>query len=130
MSQRRADGSAGDADYGAIGGVYPDYRKPDPRIGQYILDALGDARTVLNVGAGAGAYEPGDLDVTAVEPSAVMRSQRPPGAAPVVDAVAEKLPFGDDSFDAAMAVLSDHHWTDHARGLAEMRRVARRRVLL
>jgi SAM-dependent methyltransferase len=84
---------------------------------------------VLNVGAGAGAYEPADLEVTAVEPSEVMRAQRPPGAAPVVDASAEALPFPDDSFDAAMAVLSDHHWSDHARGLAEMRRVSRRRVL-
>jgi SAM-dependent methyltransferase len=85
---------------------------------------------VLNVGAGAGAYEPPDLDVTAVEPSEVMRAQRPPGAAPVVDATAELLPFPDDSFDAAMAVLSDHHWTDHERGLDELRRAARRRVVL
>jgi SAM-dependent methyltransferase len=92
--------------------------------------ALGDARTVLNVGAGAGSYEPADLEVTAVEPAAVMRAQRPPGAAPVVDAHAEDLPFADDSFDAAMAILSDHHWPDHARGLAELRRVARRRVVL
>jgi SAM-dependent methyltransferase len=85
---------------------------------------------VLNVGAGAGSYEPADLEVTAVEPSAVMRAQRPPRAAPVVDARAEELPFADDSFDAAMAILSDHHWEDHARGLAELRRVARRRVVL
>jgi SAM-dependent methyltransferase len=85
---------------------------------------------VLNVGAGAGAYEPADLEVTAVEPSAVMRAQRPPGAAPVVDARAEELPFSDRSFDAAMAVLSDHHWSDHERGLAELRRVARLRVAL
>jgi SAM-dependent methyltransferase len=85
---------------------------------------------VLNVGAGAGSYEPPDLDVTAVEPSAVMRAQRPPGSAPVIDARAEELPFPDASFDAAMAVLSDHHWDDRARGLAELRRVARRRVVL
>jgi SAM-dependent methyltransferase len=104
-------------------------RREDPRIAARIRAALGDARTLLNVGAGAGAYEPADLDVVAVEPSEVMRSQRPPGAAPAVDAAAEALPFADGSFDAAMAVLSDHHWTDHDRGLAEMRRVARRRVL-
>jgi SAM-dependent methyltransferase len=85
---------------------------------------------VLNVGAGAGSYEPPDLEVTAVEPSAVMRAQRPPGAAPAVDARAEELPFEDNSFDASMAVLSDHHWEDHERGLAELRRVARRRVVL
>ncbi|MEA2363561.1 MAG: hypothetical protein QOD71_2706 [Thermoleophilaceae bacterium] len=85
---------------------------------------------MLNVGAGTGSYEPADLEVTAVEPSAVMRAQRPAGAAPVVDAGAEALPFADDSFDAAMAILSDHHWEDHARGLAELRRVARRRVVL
>ncbi|HKP20826.1 MAG TPA: class I SAM-dependent methyltransferase [Thermoleophilaceae bacterium] len=84
----------------------------------------------MNVGAGAGSYEPEDLDVVAVEPSEVMIAQRPEGGAPVVRAVAEALPFEDGSFDAAMAVLSDHHWPDRARGLAEMRRVARRVVLL
>jgi SAM-dependent methyltransferase len=104
-------------------------RREDPRIAARIRSALGDARTVVNIGAGAGAYEPADLDVTAVEPSQVMRAQRPPGAAPVIDAAAEALPFADGSFDAAMAVLSDHHWGDHDRGLAEMRRVARRRLL-
>src|SRR5215208_3122042 len=116
--------------YDTLGVGYAAVRQEDPRLAARIRAALGDARSVLNVGAGAGAYEPGDLDVTAVEPSAVMRSQRPPGAAPVLDAVAEQLPFADDSFDAAMAVLSDHHWHDHAGGLAEMRRVARRRVVL
>lgn len=105
-------------------------RREDLRLAARIRAALGDVRTLLNVGAGAGAYEPADLDVTAVEPSAVMRAQRPPGAAPVVDAHAEHLPFADDSFDAAMAILSDHHWNDHDRGLAELRRVARRRVVL
>jgi SAM-dependent methyltransferase len=104
-------------------------RREDPRIAARIRAALGDARTLLNVGAGAGAYEPADLDVTAVEPSAVMRGQRPPTAVPAIDASAEALPFADGSFDAVMAVLSDHHWSDHGRGLAEMRRVARRRVL-
>jgi SAM-dependent methyltransferase len=87
-------------------------------------------RSVLDVGAGTGSYEPRDLDVTAVEPSQVMRAQRPADAAPAIDARAEALPFPRDSFDAAMVVLSDHHWSDHERGLAELRRVARRRVVL
>jgi SAM-dependent methyltransferase len=132
LLQRRAgrDNPGIDSTYDTIGVGYTRVRREDPRIAARIRDALGDARTVLNVGAGAGAYEPGDLDVIAVEPSAVMRAQRPLGAAPVIDASAEALPFSDDSFDAAMAVLTDHHWTDHARGLAEMRRVARRRVVL
>jgi len=90
---------------------------------------LGDARTVVNVGAGIGAYEPRDLDVVAVEPSETMIAQRPEGAAPVVRALAEELPFEDGRFDAAMAVLSDHHWSDRARGIAEMKRVARRVVV-
>ncbi|MFD9894791.1 class I SAM-dependent methyltransferase [Amycolatopsis sp. NPDC059027] len=125
MMQRRADGSAGDADYAAIGGVYTDYRKPDPRIGAHILDALGDARTVLNVGAGAGAYEPADREVTAVEPSASMREKRPAHLPPAVDAVAEKLPFGDRSFEGAMTTFSVHQWKDLGAGLAELRRVTR-----
>jgi SAM-dependent methyltransferase len=115
--------------YDAIGGSYTGTRAEDPRIAAAIHAALGDARTVLNVGAGAGAYEPRDREVTAVEPSAVMRAQRPPGAAPCVDARAEALPFPDGAFDAAMAVLSDHHWTDRAAGLRELRRVARRAVV-
>jgi SAM-dependent methyltransferase len=94
-----------------------------------ITAALGDAATVMNVGAGTGSYEPGDRVVVAVEPSAVMIDQRPRGAAPVVRAVAEDLPFADDSFDAAMAVLTVHHWLDVAAGLAEMSRVARRLVV-
>ena len=85
---------------------------------------------MVNVGAGAGSYEPGDREVTAVEPSATMIAQRPPGAAPVLKAKAEDLPFEDGSFDAAMAVLTVHHWGDLDRGLAEMRRVARRRIVL
>lgn len=83
----------------------------------------------MNVGAGAGAYEPAGLEVVAVEPSETMIAQRPEGAAPVVRAFAEELPFEDKSFDAAMGVLTDHHWSDHARGLAEMSRVAKRVVL-
>jgi SAM-dependent methyltransferase len=104
-------------------------RREEPRIGARIRAALGDVRTVVNVGAGAGAYEPADLDVTAVEPSEVMIAQRREGSARVVRAFAEELPFEDGSFDAAMAVLSDHHWRDHERGLGELRRVARRVVL-
>ena len=115
--------------YDSIGESYTAARREDPRIAARIRAALGHARTVVNVGAGTGAYEPADLEVTAVEPSEVMIAQRPEGAAPVVRAVAEELPFEDGSFDAAMVVLSDHHWRDHERGLAELRRVARSVVL-
>jgi SAM-dependent methyltransferase len=115
--------------YDRIGRSYTDMRREDPRIAARIRDALAGARTVLNIGAGAGAYEPADLEVVAVEPSETMIAQRPEGAAPVVRAFAEELPFEDRSFDAAMAVLTDHHWSDHARGLAEMRRVAKHVVL-
>ena len=130
MSERTADGSAGDADYGAIGSSYSRYRRPDPRIAAMITDALGDARTVLNVGAGAGSYEPEDREVTAVEPSAAMRAQRPAHLAPAVDATAEQLPFGDDSFDAAMTTFSVHQWQDLAAGLSELRRVSRGPVVI
>jgi SAM-dependent methyltransferase len=115
--------------YDTIGQAYPVTRRTEPRIAAQIWAALGDARTVLNVGAGTGSYEPPDRDVVAVEPSAVMRAQRPPGAAPCLDARAERLPFADGAFDAAMAVLSDHHWADPIAGLREMRRVARRVVV-
>ena len=90
--------------YDTIGATYTVTRRTEPRIAARIWAALGDARTVLNVGAGTGSYEPPDRDVTAVEPSAVMRAQRPAGAAPCVAAAAESLPFEDQSFDAAMAV--------------------------
>jgi DNA-binding transcriptional MerR regulator len=116
--------------YEAIGGAYTATRQTEPRIAARIWDALGDAQTVLNVGAGTGSYEPAGRDVTAVEPSAVMRAQRPAAAAPCVDAVAESLPFPDQSFDAAMAVSTVHHWRDPIAGLREMRRVARRVVVL
>ena len=127
---RHSDGSAGDVDYGEIGGSYARYRQPDPVIEAQVHAALGDARTVLNVGAGAGSYEPTDREVTAVEPSASMRAQRPSHLAPAVDAVAEDLPFADDSFDAAMSTVSLHQWSDLERGLAEMRRVTRGPVVL
>jgi SAM-dependent methyltransferase len=116
--------------YDTIGRSYAATRGEDPRLRERIHVALGDARTVLNVGAGTGSYEPRDRDVLAVEPSAVMRAQRAPHAAPAIEASADALPFADASFDATMAVLTDHHWPDRARGLAEMRRVARRRAVV
>lgn len=117
-------------DYERHGRTYAQHRRPDPRIAARIHAALGDARTVLNVGAGAGSYEPEDRWVLAVEPSATMRSQRPPGAAPAVDAHAEALPLDDDSVDAAMACVTIHHWKPAALGLAELRRVARGPVVV
>ena len=115
--------------YDTIGAAYTVTRRTEPRIAAQVWAALGDARTVLNVGAGTGSYEPPDRDVTAVEPSALMRAQRPAGAAPCVAAVAESLPFEDQSFDAAMAFATVHHWQDPIAGLREMRRVARRVVV-
>ena len=116
--------------YDTIGRGYAQRRRPDPRIAARLVAALGDARSVLNVGAGAGSYEPSDRSVVAVEPSAVMLAQRPTGAAAAVQARAEALPFPDRAFDAAMAVLTLHHWTDRVGGLAECTRVARERVVL
>ena len=115
--------------YDTIGATYTATRRTEPRIAAQVWAALGDARTVLNVGAGTGSYEPPGRDVTAVEPSALMRAQRPVGAAPCVAAVAETLPFEDQSFDAAMAFSTVHHWPDPIAGLREMRRVARRVVV-
>ncbi len=115
--------------YDTIGTTYTATRRTDPRIAARIWAALGDAETVVNVGAGTGSYEPPDRDVTAVEPSAVMRAQRAPDAAPCVAASADALPFDDQSFDAAMAVSTIHHWPDPIAGLHEMRRVARRVVV-
>ena len=116
--------------YDAIGADYGRTRRPAPRIARQIRAALGDAHTVINVGAGMGAYEPLDIEVTAVEPEAVMIAARPSAAAPCVRAGAESLPFADASFDAGMAVLTLHHWTDLVAGLRELRRVVRRRVVL
>jgi len=116
--------------YDRIGGRYRRGRRQDPRIAARIWAALADAAPVLNVGAGTGSYEPADREVVAVEPSEVMLSQRSPGPAVAVRAVAEALPFRDDAFGAAMGVLTVHHWTDRARGLAELRRVARGPVVL
>ena len=115
--------------YDTIGATYTVTRSTEPRIAAQVWAALGDAQTVLNVGAGTGSYEPSDREVTAVEPSAVMRAQRPAGAARCVAATAESLPFEDQSFDAAMAFATVHHWQDPIAGLREMRRVARRVVV-
>jgi SAM-dependent methyltransferase len=115
--------------YDTIGATYTATRRTEPRIAAQLWAALGDARTVLNVGAGTGSYEPQDREVTAVEPSAVMRAQRPAGAARCVAAAAESLPFEDQSFDAAMAFATVHHWQDPVAGLREMRRVAGRVVV-
>lgn len=118
------------APYDRLGRGYSRVRRPDPRIAARIDAALGTARTVLNVGAGTGSYEPEGREVTAVEPSAEMIGQRPPGSAPVVQASAEELPFEDRSFDASMAVLTVHHWADLGAGLAELRRVSRERLVI
>jgi SAM-dependent methyltransferase len=115
--------------YDTIGTTYALTRRTEPRIAEQVWAALGDARTVLNVGAGTGSYEPPDRDVTAVEPSAVMRAQRPRGAGRCVAGTAERLPFPDQFFDAAIAFATVHHWQDPIAGLLEMRRVARRVVV-
>lgn len=115
--------------YDKFGGSYAQTRRSDPRIAAAIWSTLGDATSVVNVGAGAGSYEPRDRVVVAVEPSEVMIGQRPPGSNPVVRAAAEALPFRDTSFEAALAVLTIHHWADRRAGLAELRRVASRVVI-
>ncbi len=120
---------AGDFDYERGGVGYAAQRRTDPRIAARVHAALGRARTVLNVGAGAGSYEPADRQVTAVEPSATMRAQRPAGR-PAIDATAEDLPFPDASFDAAMATITVHQWADLDRGLRELRRVSRGPVVI
>lgn len=116
--------------YDAIGIGYEHYRRPDRRIATAVVDALGDAATVVNVGAGAGSYEPADRSVVAVEPSFAMIRQRPAGSAPVVQASATHLPFRDAVFAAALAVLTVHHWADRVRGLTELARVAQHRLVI
>jgi SAM-dependent methyltransferase len=116
--------------YDSIGHGYGERRKPDPRIAERIFRALGSSRSVVNVGAGAGSYEPHDRKLVAVEPSMVMIRQRPPEAAPAVRASATNLPFRDQSFDASLAVLTLHHWPDLSRGIDELRRAARRTVVI
>lgn len=116
--------------YDSLGRGYARFRQPDPRIAAAIEDAIGEARTVLDVGSGTGSYEPRHGRVVAVEPSRTMIDQRHPDAAPVVQGVAEHLPFPDGSFDAALAVLTTHHWPDHRAGLRELARVSERQVIL
>ncbi len=118
------------AAYDRIGLGYSAVRQPEPRILERLEAALGDARSVLNVGAGTGSYEPAGRNVTAVKPSLTMIAQRPPGSAPAIEGAAEDLPFADDSFDAAMAIITIHHWSDMRAGLAEMTRVARQRAVV
>jgi SAM-dependent methyltransferase len=116
--------------YDAIGLGYEYYRRPDRRIATAVLDALGDAATVVNVGSGTGSYEPADRSVVAVEPSLAMIRQRPAGSAPVVQASAMHLPFRHAAFAAALALLTVHHWADRVRGLAELARVVQHRVVI
>jgi SAM-dependent methyltransferase len=112
-----------DTDYARLAADYAAVRRPDPRVGAQLLEALGDARKVINVGAGTGSYEPTDRHVVAVEPSAEMRARRAPSLPSAIDATADALPFDDDTFDAALAVFTIHHWPDLEAGLAEVRRV-------
>ncbi|MGW0518711.1 class I SAM-dependent methyltransferase [Crossiella sp. NPDC003009] len=121
---------AGDFDYETHGAGYAQHRRTDPRIAALVHAALGEARTVVNVGAGAGSYEPVDRHVIAVEPAAAMRAQRPPQLAPAINGIAEELPLDDHSVDAAMATVTVHQWSDADRGLREMRRVSRGRVVI
>lgn len=117
-------------EYDRIGAAYASRRREDPRLAAPVLAALGDASRVLNVGAGTGSYEPADRFVIGLEPSEVMVAQRPAGRGPAVRGVAEAIPFPDQAFDAATAILTVHHWSDPTTGLAELRRVAPRRIVL
>ena len=121
---------AGDFDYDNRGQTYARERRTDPRIAALVHQGLGSARTVLNIGAGAGSYEPLDRYVLAIEPSATMRAQRPAHLSPAVDGVAEKLPLDDQSVDASMAMVTVHQWKDYKKGLSELRRVTRGSIVL
>jgi hypothetical protein len=121
---------AGDVDYGRHGQGYANKRRTDPRIASWVHKALGDARTVLNVGAGAGSYEPEDRCVLAIEPSEAMRAQRPRHLAPAIHGIAEQLPLDDQSVDASMALVTVHQWRDLAKGLGELRRVTRGPIIV
>jgi len=125
MSQTLQKPLAGDVDYGVHGEGYARQRRADPRIAEYVHRALGSARTVLNIGAGAGSYEPQDRYVIAIEPSAAMRAQRPPHLSPAIQGIAEELPLDDQSVDASMALITVHQWKNYEKGLNEMRRVTR-----
>jgi SAM-dependent methyltransferase len=121
---------AGDFDYEEGGSGYALRRRTDPSIAALIREALGSVRSVINVGAGAGSYEPSDLDVTAIEPSLAMRSQRPEHLSVALDAAAENLPFDENAFDAAMATVTIHQWSNSDQGLRELRRVSRGPVVI
>ena len=116
--------------YDSIGQNYASKRQPDERWARQISACLGDEPTVLNIGAGSGSYEPRDKALIALEPSSQMIAQRPSGAAPVVQGIAEQLPFSDDCFDTAIGILTTHHWSDPAQGFREMLRVAKRQVIV
>lgn len=116
--------------YDVIGCTYGATRQEDPRIAAQLWTALGDARSVVNVGAGTGSYEPSDRFVVAVEPSLTMIVQRSNRTPLVVRGGAEHLPFADATFDAGLAVFTVHHWSDRVAGLRELRRVTRRQVVL
>jgi SAM-dependent methyltransferase len=116
--------------YERIGGGYARARQPDPHIATAIHGAIGPARSVVNVGAGTGSYEPSDRAVVAVEPSRAMIAQRAAGSAQAIQGIAERLPFADGTFDVALATLTTHHWVDWRAGIAEMKRVARQRVVV
>ena len=116
--------------YEQLGESYESTRRPDRRIARYVQEAIGDARSVINVGAGTGSYEPGDRYVVAIEPARAMRERRPASAAPCIDAGAEALPFDDASVDLAMGIYTDFHWADRLQGIAEMIRVVRSTVVL
>jgi len=119
-----------DQTYDDIGVGYASVRRPDPRIARVIREAIGEAATLVNIGAGSGSYEPTDLAVVAVEPSDVMIAQRDASSAPVVRAVAEQLPFADGAFDVASAFLTIHHWSEPTLGIAELKRVSQRQVIM
>lgn len=116
--------------YDSIGLNYADLRRPDPRIARRIEAALGPADSVLNLGAGTGSYEPPNPRITAVDPSTTMIAQRAPSDATVIQGRAEHLPFDTNAFDAAMAVLTIHHWSDRVKGIAELRRVTRGKIVI
>jgi SAM-dependent methyltransferase len=130
MAAREAPRAGGDVNYEIHGLGYVRQRRTDPRIAARIHEALGSAKTVLNVGAGAGSYEPEDRYVVAVEPSAAMRAQRPANLVPAIIGYAEHLPFDDLSFDASMATVTIHQWSDFAAGIKELRRVTRGPVVV
>lgn len=117
------------SDYNLIGSNYSYFRKPDNRIAKAIEKEIGNVSFAVNIGAGTGLYEPGFLDLIAVEPSQVMINQRSAGAAPVIKSSAEELPFDDLIFDISLALLTIHHWNDLKKGLSEMKRVSKRQLI-